>query len=561
VDGEAAPELSRAQPPASDLRGSVLEVVGTLLSDFAERDMVLEIVGKLVADNADMARRLAGIAARFKKSEKVGKAQLVLFLDALQRGEGEHDSEGDTPGEIDDADGKLRSASGIDAEKPGEDLSALKTRPRHQPRTRAPAPAHLPRVENPIAVPPEQRACPKCGVERVCIGHDITEVIELVPAQVIVRRDAREKLACPPCDGEIVRAPLGDKIVPSGKFGLLLVAQLLVDKYIDGLPLHRQRERFRRLGLDLSVSTLCDQVKWCTDLLRPVWRAALAEVIAARVMHLDATGLPVLDSGAAGGKRIGALWGYVGVNATDTFAAYLYTTTGKKVAQQPNEMGPQDMLGLREGPTVADASNLFDASFRRAELIECGCNMHARRYFVRALDAGDQRAALAIAAYRKLYAIEAELAELDPDAKLAARRERSKPVFDELASWCNVRKQYEPPSSNLGKALQYFTNHQVALGRFLDYGFVPLDNGIVERLHVRAALTRKNFLFAGSDAGGERAAIAYTIFGSCRLAGVDPILYLAQVLPKLTRRVRLLDLPAMLPSRWAAARANANTAS
>jgi len=118
-----------------------------------------------------------------------------------------------------------------------------------------------------------------------------------------------------------------------------------------------------------------------------------------------------------------------------------------------------------------------------------------------------------------------------------------------------VRKKHEPPSSNFGKALQYFTNHKVALGRFLDYGFVPLDNGIVERLHVRAALTRKNFHFAGSDAGGERAAIAYTVFGSCRLAGVDPIEYLADVLPRLTRKIRLLDLPALLPSRWAAARA------
>ena len=131
------------------------------------------------------------------------------------------------------------------------------------------------------------------------------------------------------------------------------------------------------------------------------------------------------------------------------------------------------------------------------------------------------------------------------------------PLWDELVAWCTVRKKHEPPSSGLGKALQYFTNHQVALGRFLDYGYLPLDNGIVERLHVRAALTRKNFLFAGSDSGGERAAIAYTILGSCRLAGVDPIEYLADVLPKLTRRIRLLDLPSLLPSRWAAARATA----
>ncbi|MBA3459948.1 MAG: IS66 family transposase [Deltaproteobacteria bacterium] len=562
MDREAsnAPEPSTDLPASGELRGSVLNVVRALLAE-NDGDAILELVRKLVADNSEMARRLARIASRFKTSEKVGKAQLVLFLDALQRGEGEPEHDDGEPDEIDAADAKLRGASGIDDKSGDGDLAKLKTRkPPGQPATRAPAPSHLPRVDNPITVPPEQRACPTCGGDRVCIGHDVTEVIELIPAKVIVRRDAREKLACPPCDGEIVRAPLGDKVVPSGKLGIRIVLQMLVDKYLDGLPLHRQRERFERLGLDISVSTLCDQVKWCTDLLRPLWRAALAEVIAARVMHLDATGLPVLDGSAPGGKRIGALWGYVGVNAADTIAAYLYCSTGKKTAQRPNEMGPEDMLSLREGLTVADASNAFDASFLRPELIECGCNMHARRYFVKALDAGDQRAALAIAAYRKLYAIEDELRDLDPDAKLKARRERSKPVFDELASWCHVRKKHEPPSSNLGKALQYFTNHQVALGRFLDYGFLPLDNGIVERLHVRAALTRKNFLFAGADSGGERAAIAYTILGSCRLAGVDPIEYLADVLPKLTRRIRLLDLPSLLPSRWAAARAAAASA-
>jgi transposase len=562
VERESTTTEPSSSTEGSELRGSVLDVLSTLLPAFDERDTVLAIVETLVAENAEMTRRLARIASRMKKSEKVSKAQLVLFLDALGRGEGEPETEeAGEPDEVDHADEKLRTASGIDDEKADDELAALTTRVPRQPPVRRPPPEHLPRVDNPIAVPPAQRACPTCGRERVCIGHDVTEVIELVPAQVIVRRDLREKLACPPCEGEVVRAPLGDKVVPAGRLGTTLVAHLLVEKYVDGLPLHRQRERLRRLGLDVPVSTLCDQVTWCTDLLRPLWRAALAEIIAARVMHLDGTGLPVLDREVRGKTRLGTLWGYVGVNEGETIAAYLYTSTGKKVAQQSGEMGPEDVLALREGPTVADASNLFDKSFQRAALIECGCNMHGRRYFVKALDAGDQRAALAIAAYRKLYEIEDELRELDPEARLAARRARSKPVFDELAHWCHVRKKHEPPSSNLGKALQYFTNHEVALGRFLDDGWVPMDNGIVERLHIRAALTRKNFLFAGSDAGGERASIAYTIFGCCRLAGVNPIEYLADVLPKLTRRVRLLDLPALLPSRWAAARAQAESAS
>lgn len=282
-------------PSGSELRGPVLDVVRTLIAD-NDGDAILELVRKLVAENADMSRRLARIAARFKKSEKVGKAQLVLFLDALQRGEGEPETEEDAgPDEVDEADARLRAASGIDDPPADDDLSKLKTKPPRQPANRAAPPAHLRRIDNPILVPAEQRACPSCGAERACIGHEVTEIIELIPAEVIVRRDQREKLACQPCEGQLVRAPVGDKIVGNGKLGLALVAALLVDKYVDGLPLHRQRDRYRRLGLDLAVSTLADQVKWCTDLLRPLWRAALAEVIAARVMHLDGTGLAVLD--------------------------------------------------------------------------------------------------------------------------------------------------------------------------------------------------------------------------------------------------------------------------
>jgi transposase len=555
VDRDAAPTPdASAETPVSELRGSVLNVVRTLLAE-NDREAVLEIVSKLVAENADMSRRLAQVKRAFKTSEKIGRAQLVLFADALARGEGDSEadeSDADGPDELDEADAKLRAISGIDDKQKQGELANRKTRPPRQPANRSPVPANARRVDNPLLVPADQRPCPRCGAERTCIGHDVTEVIELIPAEVIVRRDLREKLACNECEAEVVRAPMGDKVVASGKIGLGLAVMLLVEKYVDGLPLHRQRERLGRLGLEIAVSTLADQIKWSTDLLRPLWRAALAECIAARVMHLDGTGLTVLDGSSAGNKKMGALWGYVGVNAGDVIAAYLYMSTGKATAQRPGELGPQDMLDLREGPTVADASGLFDASFAREKLIECGCNMHARRYFVKALDAGDKRAALPIAAYKKLYEIERELREqgLDPDAVLAQRRERSKPIWDELVSWCSVHKKHEPPSSRLGIGLRYFTNHQIALARFLDYGYVPMDNGIVERLHVRTAMTRRNYLFAGSDGGAERAAIAYTILGSCRLAGVDPLEYLRDVLPLMTRKIRLLDLPELLPHRW-----------
>jgi transposase len=537
--------VSEATTPTArkgdERRGGVLEMLQGLLQERRDSD-VLSLVAKLVARNSELEQRLARVTSRTHKNEGVSEAQLKLFMEVLTA---ESDDDAGADPALSDANQKLREASGIDMPAGSERNAARK----RQPPLRQPPPANLPRVDNPIAVPEQDRRCPKCGAERACMGHDITEVIELVPAQVVVRVDRREKLACESCEGELVRAPLGDKVVAAGRLGSTLVAALLVDKYDDGLPLHRQKQRFERMGLKLPISTLADQVAWAADLLRPLWRLAVLQVLSAKVMHLDATGLPVLDRDAAGGKRLGALWGYVG---DENVAAYLYASTGKKTGQKPGELGPEDMLANREGFTVADASNLFEQSFKRAELIECGCNMHGRRYFAKALDANDARAALPLAAYKKLYEIEARVRDGPVEERFVARQAESKPVWDELCAWCETYKPREPPQSKLGEAIRYFTNNQNALGRFLENGSIPIDNGIVERLHVRAALTRKNYLFAGSDTGGERAAIAYTMLGSCRLNGVNPLAYLTDVLPRLGRRVRLRDLPALMPAKWKA---------
>lgn len=514
----------------------MLEVLRELLTD-GRNEEVLALVSKLVTRNSELERRLAQLLVRGRKSERVSSAQILLFLDQLTAVEGAT--------ELDEANQKLRDASGIDEKKEQEPKTEPK---RRQPPLRRPLPPNLRRVDNPIRVPDQDRPCPICGAERTCIGHDITEVVDIIPAEAIVRRDIREKLACNNCEAELVRAPMGDKVVAGGRLGSRLVSELVVDKYRDGLPLNREKQRLERLGLPLSVSTLGDQITWSTDLLQPLWRAALWRVLVAKVMHLDGTSLPVLDRASPGGKRIGALWGYVG---DQEVAAILYSSTAKKLGQQPGELGPEDVLRLRQGYVVADASNLFDMSFKRDDLIECGCNMHARRYFVKALDGGDTRAALPLAAFKKLYEVEHEIRDLDVDAKRAARQAQSKPVYDELVRWAETHKPHEPPSSAMGAAIRYLTNHQVALRRFIDDGVIPIDNGVVERLHVRTALTRKNFLFAGSDAGAQRAAIAYTILGCCQLAEVNPVEYLADVLPRLARGgIRLSDAPALLPDRW-----------
>jgi hypothetical protein len=181
--------------------------------------------------------------------------------------------------------------------------------------------------------------------------------------------------------------------------------------------------------------------------------------------------------------------------------------------------------------------------------------MHARRYYVKALEAGDARAAVPLAAFQALYDIEAKVRDASPERRLEERQKRSKPVYDELIAWCQTYQPSEPPSSLLGKAIGYQLNHRIALTRFLDDGIVPIDNGIVERLHRRPAITRRNFLFAGSHAAAERAAIAYSVLASCELVDVNPIEYLADILPRLARGVVIArDVPIMTPAGWKNAR-------
>jgi hypothetical protein len=302
------------------------------------------------------------------------------------------------------------------------------------------------------------------------------------------------------------------------------------------------------MGLDLAVSTLADQVTWATTLLRPLWRASIVMVLNAAIMQLDGTGIAVREPRKKNRKKMGTLWGYIG----DQTAVYLYASTGKKNGQRPGELGPEDMLRLRSGYTVADASQLFDESFKRDDLIECGCNMHARRYFKKALDSGDKRASLVLGAFKALYQIEERIKDKPPDEKLAVRQTESAPIYDKISEWCILHKDNEPPGSAMGAAIRYLTNHEEALRRFLEHGLVPMDNGAIERAHIRVALTRKNYLFAGSDEGAERAAIVYSILASCQLAEVDPVTYLADILPRLAGRIRLRDVPELLPAAWKA---------
>jgi transposase len=438
------------------LQGSVIEVLRELLSDATNADQVLAVVAKLVSRNEELERLLALARERRNKGEKLAPGQLDLILDQLR---------GHAQGELAEANEKLEQVAAEQRGRPEP------IKPPKQPPVRRPPPPGLRRVENVIPVPAAERACPKCGGERHCVGHEITETIDLIPAEVIVRQDKREVVACRPCDGEMARAPMGDKVVTGGAYGSTLVGQLVVEKYWWSKPLNRLKEDLAGLGLPMPSSKMSDQIGWAADLLLPIWRCLLATVLSAKVMHGDGTSIPVRDKDSPTGLITGTLWGWVGDQSS---AVYLYTSTGKRVGQRDGEIGPEEFLALRKGYVCLDAASIFDSSFVSPERIEVGCNMHARRYFAKALDANDARAAVPLAAFQALYDVEATVRDADPACRLEERQRRSKPVYDELVEWCRKYQPFEPPGSLLGKAIQYLLNHRVALTRFLDDGVVPI---------------------------------------------------------------------------------------
>jgi transposase len=543
VNAANTSKQNAAQTPAQvESRGPVLEMLRELLGQRRD-EQVVSLVAQLLARNGELEKRLAKRrVGGDNESEGITTAQLELFLAALKE---------EANASLQAANEKLQQAAKAPEKPPAP------PKPPKQPALRRPIPDNLRRVENIIPVPADLRPCPFCGKERKCIDHDVTLVIELLPPEVIVREDKREVLACVPAcrdESELKRAPLGDKVISGGIYGSALVGTMLVRKYDHNMPLHRLREELLRYGLDMPSASASDQIQWATDLLRPIWHQTQDDVLNARFVQFDPTSIPVRDKDHGFGIQLGSLCAYVG---DAEMVAYLYSSTGKKNGQRVGELGPEEFLAMRKGPTMADASNAFDKSFARPELIEIGCNAHARRGFKKALDVGDTRAAIPIAAFKRLYDIDEEAATLTDEQRTEMRREKSRPLYDELLAWCRLHLPHEPPKTPLARACGYLLNHQLALTRFIDDGSLPIDNTLVERLHRKPAIGKRNFLFVGSHAGGERAAIAYSVLGTCRLIALNPVAYLTDVLPTLARGVELEHIPSLMPKAWKLAHPNA----
>ncbi len=542
----------RTSPPAPrTLSGTTEEVVSQLMEE-GNTSAVLKVIQRLEREIKKLQLDLAKVKeGRGRHSEGVTSDQLALLFDELKMAR----QRAETPDAVAAQEDAALAEKAAFEEWLKKKAAAGKKPPKVSKQEEQLA--SLPHVDNPLPVPEEQVNCPTCSLPTVELEPEVTDIVDYTPGRIFVRRDIREVRACRANDCGFVRGPLGDKVIPGGLYGSRLIAHIVITKYRTGVSLHRIREDLQRMGLNMPSASISDQVLWATDLLEPVWRALLNEVVNSTVMQIDGTRMPVhhKEKGKAQVVRRGTLALAVGDGRS---AAFTYASTGHKRGERDADMSLEDLLALRPGGlVVADADTKFDASFMRDELVECGCSMHGRRYFVKSLDAGDARAAPALAAFKKIYAIERVLVEEQGLREEALARERTKhagPVWLQLKQWSEHINDTVLPASKLAIAARYLLRHYDAITRYLTDGRIPLDNGLVERLFRRVAIVRKNALFVGSHDGGRRAAVIFSVLTTCELIGLNPEAYLADILPRLSRGICLADdLPALMPHAWLAA--------
>ena len=394
--------------------------------------------------------------------------------------------------------------------------------------TRRTLPDHLPRETR--RHEPTETVCPQCQGELRKLGEDISEMLEYVPASFRVIRHVRTKLSCTKCDC-IVQAEAPSRPIERGLAGPGLLAHVLVSKYCDHLPLYRQSEIYARQGVELERSTLADWVGGCSRLLEPLVEAWRRYVMTAGKLHADDTPVPVLAPGQ-GKTKTGRLWTYVRDDrpAGDSSAPAVW------FAYSPDRKGehPERHLEKFRGTLQADAYSGLNQLYENGRIQHAACWAHVRRHFYDLEQAHSSPVAReALERIGALYGIEEAIRGKPPDERRRVRQEQSKPLLDSLRKWSEATLLKLSRKSETTVAIRYALSRWDALTRYIEDGHIEIDNNAAERSLRGVALGRKNYLFAGSDAGGERAATIYSLVGSAKLNGLDPEVYLRDVLTRI----------------------------
>ena len=472
-----------------------------------------------------------------RRSETVHPAQMELFLQQI-------------------------AASLAKVEEPS--AAPAEATPKRKGHGRRKTPKDLPKQRTIFPLPEEKKTCDECHGPLTKIAEDVRTLIDYVPAMFVLKEDVREIWACEPCEGNVVMSDLPPKPVEKGMAGAGLLAHVVTNKYVDHLPLYRQESILAREGLSVTRSTLCGWVAQVADLLKPLYDTMTADLEKSKVLHADDTSVPVLDeraeadspaeaaakaeaaadAGMAGRKtREGSLWVRVGDKQHPHIIFNFMPTRGRDE--------PRAMFEGWKGKLQVDAHPLYDRLFESEGLLEAACWAHARRYFVDADFTDRTRARTAVAYIHQLYRVEAAAKDLDDPKKLALRQQLARPILDTFKSWLDAQMLAVLPQSPMAKATGYALRNWTALTRYVDDPCLDIDNNVSERALRCVAVGRKNWLFCGSDEGGRRAAILYSLVATCKEHRIDPWAYLRAVLARIPthpdrRRAELL------PRNWTA---------
>jgi transposase len=400
-------------------------------------------------------------------------------------------------------------------------------------------PLHL-RVEEKVINPTEDISnCKK-------IGQEVSDRLDWKPGELFVTREIRNKYACPvPGKPSEVRIIIADKPIHAIERSIAaegLLAQLIVDKYVDHAPLNRQMERFKRNGVTISDSTLADLVRQSAELLKPLGDALLKEMLRYEYWHADETGIKVLDKKKAKDTHNGYFWVYQAGNAPLVYYDY-----------QPGRgaEGPDHVLRSFHGHLQVDGYGVYDHFDTWEHIIVMYCLAHARRYFFDALSNDAARAEYALTAIKKLYDIEAYCKEhaLTTSQLLEKRQTEAVPILGELGKWMKEQYIHVPPKSAIGVALAYSIKRWEKLSLYTTDGKLQIDNNCVERSVRPVAIGRKNFLFCGSHEAAKRTALLYSLLVTCKLNDVNPYDWLKDVLIRIAAHP-ISKIAELLPHNW-----------
>lgn len=444
----------------------------------------------------------------------------------------------------------------VDPEAPADRTATGERKPPQ--RNRGALPPHLPRVE--VVIDVEDKRCPCCGGAMHVIGEDIAEMLDVVPAVYQVKVIRRPRYGCRGCEGAVVQAPAPERPLTGGMATEALLAQVLVAKYCDHLPLYRQAQIFARHGIDLDRSTLANWVGRACWWLRPLAELLLGSILSSPKIFADDTPVPVLDPGR-GRTKTGRLWSYARDDRPwqgplPPAVSYIYSENRQGVH-------PQSHLAAFAGVLQVDGYAGFKAlagKERKAGAVQFAfCWAHARRKFFDFHHAtGSPIAAEALRRIVELYQIEARIRGRPPDQRAQIRQAESRPLVEAMKTWLEQELARVSAKSALAEAIRYALRHWNGLSLFLEDGRVEIDSNTVERTIRPIKLGAKNHLFAGSDGGADSWAVIASLIQTAKLNEIEPFAYLRDVLEQIVAgRTKANELSSLLPWAWKASQTQA----